>query len=328
MQKTTWEAIEELPDTQQEALLNRFGYEVTGNRHIDCPVCGKVNKKGDGFRINWTQKLGAGQYAGICAGCGPHGIYKLLTSAGATIHELNDLIGFKYGQDCATKKVEKHYKLRRAEDIFSRGIKIRYSEHATRYFSSRGIYSVPGGHCRFVRMLDYFDDSGMLIGQFDAIVSIATDALGKPCYYHVTYIENGEKAKLDPPRKQFSLMPSNITPKCSIKFSPPSDVAGVGEGIESCLSYGQIYKIPVESCLNTSILSNYRPPEYVRQLHIAVDNDKKLGGQAHAWMLAHRVMTRCQWVEKIILRIPKEQGKDFNDVLLEGIGVDEYVISR
>lgn len=330
MHKTTWEAVEELPDTQQEALLNRFGYEVTGNRHTDCPICGKKNKSGDGFRLNWTTKLSIPQYAGICAGCGPHGIYKLLTSAGADIHQINDLIGFKYGKDeLDVKKIEKPRKLARAEAIFSRGIKIKDSQEAIEYFSNRGIYTPPGGHCRFVKALEYYNSNGVLERYCDAIVCIATDSIGKPCYYHVTYIEGGFKAKLDPPRKQHNLMPSMTTPKCSIKFSEPNgSVLAVGEGIESCLSYNQIYRINAVSCLNSTLLCNYRPPEYVTELHIAADNDRKLAGQANAWMLAHKVMCRCSWINKIIIKTPKIVGADFNDVLLNGYEVDEYVTYR
>ena len=94
--KTTEEAVLELSQTQQEALLRSFGLAETGLNHIDCPFCGKKNDKGDGSRINYTDKLGGTlQYASICSGCGARGIMNMLNAVGAELKDINREIGFK-----------------------------------------------------------------------------------------------------------------------------------------------------------------------------------------------------------------------------------------
>lgn len=323
MTLTTWDYVQSLPDTAQEALLNRFGYSVTGNRHIDCPICGKKNKGGDGFRLNWTTKLSPPQYGGICT-CGSFGIWQLLTATGADIHAINDAAGFKYNSADRPTEIKKPPRIERAESIFRRGVKLRDSDHARLYFANRGIYDLPRGHVRLVEQLEYRGSDGNITGHYDAIVSLATDALGKPCYYHVTYIKDGAKAPCDPPRKMFALLSNDIKPRCSIKLGDTAEVMGVAEGIESAVSYESIYKVRTDSCLNAGLLENYRPPEHVHTLHIAADNDKKLAGNSAAFSLASRVRLSCPWVKKIIIRWPVEIGKDFNDVLLEGLEVFTY----
>ncbi|MDZ7922725.1 MAG: toprim domain-containing protein [Marinagarivorans sp.] len=323
MNQTTWDYVKNLPETAQEALLNRFGYRVTGNKHIDCPICGKKNSGGDGFRINWTTKLSPPQYAGICT-CGCFGIWQMLTATGADIHAINDAAGFKYNNCEKPAEIKKPPKLERAESIFRRGLKLYESEHAKLYFANRGIYDLPRGHIRIVENLEYRDCIGAVTGRYDAIVALATDSLGKPCYYHVTYIKDGEKAPCDTPRKMFSLLSNDIKPRCSIKLGGVAEVMGVAEGIETAASYEAIYKVRTDSCMNAGLLEDFRPQEHVKTLHIAADNDRKLAGNSAAWKLATRVRLSCPWVEKIIIRWPKEMGKDFNDVLLEGLEVFEY----
>lgn len=325
--KTTEDAVLELSQTQQEALLRTFGLHETGLRHIDCPFCGKKNKQGDGCRINWTDRLGGQpQYASICAGCGPKGIMGMLYSMGADIHAINREIGFRYGSDAPQEAVQRETRETRLIDCFKTGLPLRESDHAKQYFYNRGIHVIPGYCVRFQPMLNYRDKAGKIIGQYDAIVSCATNALGRPSYLHVTWIKDGHKVELgneNPARKQYSLVPSGIKPRCTIKFANRApEVMAVAEGIESALSYEQIYKVPTEACLNAGLLEEYRPPEYVKELHIAYDNDKKWTGQAAAHKLKNAVACQCPWVQKIVMRGSVETGTDFNDVLLDGLGVD------
>lgn len=331
--KTTEEAVLELSQTQQEALIRSFGLEETNNRHIDCPFCGKKNKQGDGCRINWTDKLGGQpQYASICAGCGPKGIMGMLYGVGADIHAINREIGFKYGQDAAVAPEPKQTREIRLIDVFKRAQPMGQSDHAREYFYNRGIHVVPSYCVRFHPALAYRDHTGKVLGEFDAVISCATNALGRPSYMHITWIKDGYKVELgpeNPARKQYSLVPSGMKPRCSIKFRQRSpEVLAVAEGIESALSYEQIYSVPTESCLNAGLLEEYRPPEYVRELHIARDTDKKWAGQAAAHKLLHGVACHCPWIKRVVIRGPAEFGEDFNDILLTGGEIDELIWDR
>lgn len=332
--KTTEEAVLELSQTQQEALLRTFGLHETGLRHIDCPFCGKKNEGGDGCRINYTDKLGGiPQYSSICAGCGPRGIMNMLNAVGADLMAINREIGFKYGEDRnAEPTTKKPTTQNRLIELFKKSSRpIRESEPAIAYFHNRGIFNLPGSCVRFIPQLTYWH-LGQSIGKYDAIISCATNALGRPSYMHITYIQDGKKVDLGsdkPARKMHSLVANGLKPRCSIKFANRApEILAVAEGIESALSYEELYKMPSEATLNAGLLEEYRPPEYVKELHIAYDNDKKWTGQAAAHKLLNAVACQCPWVQKVVMRGSSETKTDFNDVLLDGLGVDEFVWLR
>ena len=332
--KTTEEAVLELSRTQQEALIRAFGLEETGNKHIDCPFCHKKNKNGDGCRINWTDRLsGVLQYASICAGCGSKGIMGMLYAVGADIHAINREIGFKYGKDAPAEaqSIEKTRESRLI-DAFKSSQSISQSDHARQYFYNRGIHVLPGYCVRFIPSTTYRSKDGKILGNFDAIISCATNALMRPAYMHITWIRDGKKLEIgpdNPARKQYNLTKSGIKQRCSIKFKQRApEVVAVAEGIESALSYEQIYKVPSEACLNAGLLEEYRPSETVKALHIAYDNDKKWTGQAAAHKLLNSVACQCPWVDRVVMRGPREVGEDFNDVLLTCSDVDEFVWTR
>lgn len=330
--RTTEEAVLSLSQSQQEALIRSFGLHETGLKHIDCPFCGKKNKQGDGCRINYTDKLGGvAQYASICAGCGSKGIMGMLFGVGADMHAINREIGFKYGEDSHEAPAPVATKESKLIDIFKSSTPIRSSKHACEYFNNRGIYELPSYCVRFKEGLEYWSGA-KIIGNYDAIVSCATNALGRPSYMHITWIDGGKKVDLgndNPARKQYSLVPNGMKPRCSIKFANRSpEVLAVAEGIESALGYQQFYKIPAEACLNAGLLEEYRPPEHVRELHIARDTDKKWTGQAAAHKLLNSIACHCPWVERVVMRGPSEVGEDFNDILLTGGDVDELIWTR
>jgi putative DNA primase/helicase len=331
--KTTEQAVLELSQAQQEALIRTFGLEETNTRHIDCPFCGKKNKGGDGCRISYTNKLGGDyQYASICAGCGPKGIMGMLYGVGADIHAINREIGFKYGSDATAKPIETKTRESRLIELFKTSRPVSESENILGYLRGRGIQITPSYCVRFAPKLAYRNASGQVIGNFDAMISCATNALGRPAFMHITWLENSKKIDLgseNPARKQYSLQPDGIKPRCSVKFKNRApEVLAVAEGIESALSYEQIYSVPAESCLNAGLLEDYRPPEYVRELHIARDTDKKWAGHAAAHKLLHSIACNCHWVTKIVMRGPRQIGEDFNDILLTGGDVDELVWVR
>lgn len=135
---------------------------------------------------------------------------------------------------------------------------------------------------------------------------------------HLTYLEDGRKASHS--RARVMTTPLGEIAGASVPLQQPTadGVLGVGEGIETSLSGGQLFNVPVHACLNANLLERFNPPPEVRRLVIFGDNDESYTGHAAAYALAKRM--RCKPPGKRIpvdVLIPRDVGKDWNDVLIE-----------
>ena len=70
-------------------------------------------------------------------------------------------------------------------------------------------------------------------------------------------------------------------------------------------------EVPVWSCISTSGIESFEPPEGVRELIVFADNDPNFAGQKAAFAVAHRLKLKGFGVEVIV---PPEHG-DWLDVL-------------
>ena len=132
-----------------------------------------------------------------------------------------------------------------------------------------------------------------------------------PTNLHRTYLTlNGQKADVGSVRK---VMAGGIAKGSAIRLFEPGPVLGVAEGIETAFAASELFRVPVWSTINTTILSGWQPPEDVHQVIIFGDNDPKFGGQAAANALAHRLA--CSGLS-VRIEIPPKVGEDWNDVLL------------
>jgi putative DNA primase/helicase len=71
------------------------------------------------------------------------------------------------------------------------------------------------------------------------------------------------------------------------------------------------FGVPVWSCVSSSLMESWAPPEGIKRVIVFGDNDANATGQAAAWSLAHRLNVEGLHVE---VRIPDLEG-DWNDVL-------------
>lgn len=135
---------------------------------------------------------------------------------------------------------------------------------------------------------------------------------GTPTNLHRTYLAlAGEKAAVDPVRKT---MWGTIAPGSAIRLFEPGPVMGIAEGIETAFAASDLFRIPVWAAINSTLLSSWRPPEGTHQVFVFGDNDPKLGGQAAAHALGHKLACRGLSVE---IKIPPVVGQDWNDVLMK-----------
>ena len=131
---------------------------------------------------------------------------------------------------------------------------------------------------------------------------------GRFLTFHVTYLEDGHKAPVDPCRK---MLPGPGLKGAAVELWPHNEVLGIAEGIETAIAAHMLFKVPVWAALNTSLLKSFTPPDQVKRLVIFGDNDTNHAGQAAAYALAHRLHDRVE----IEIKFPDSPG-DFNDVLI------------
>lgn len=139
-----------------------------------------------------------------------------------------------------------------------------------------------------------------------AMVAIARGAGGVPKGLHITHL-GPDGAKLR--RTCFGSLTG-----AAVRLQPAQRELAVAEGIETALSFAELYAVPTWAALSASGLAAFVAPPGIRRLVIAADADDRGAGLVAAQQLAERMRGRCD-VE--IHSAP--QGQDWNDVL-QGVG--------
>ena len=175
----------------------------------------------------------------------------------------------------------------------------------SRYLESRGLVMPPG--LLWHPAVDYFRD-GQWIQKYPAMLAPITRDR-KFLTFHCTYLEDGQKAPVDPCRK---MLPGPGLKGAAVELWPAGEVLGITEGIETAIAAHMLFDLPVWAALNTSLLKSWTPPDGVKRIVIFGDNDRNYAGQAAAYALAHRLHGRVD----IDIRFPDQPG-DYNDVLIQ-----------
>lgn len=173
----------------------------------------------------------------------------------------------------------------------------------SRYLEGRGLTLPPG--LLWHPNVDYRQD-GELVGTYPAMLAPVTRN-GQFLTLHVTYLQDGHKAPVDPCRK---LLPGPGFKGGAVELYPAGPTLGIAEGIETAIAASMMHQVPVWASLNTSLMKSWLPPEGVERVVIFGDHDANHAGQAAAHTLAHRLHGRVD----VDVRFPAEPG-DWNDVL-------------
>jgi hypothetical protein len=86
---------------------------------------------------------------------------------------------------------------------------------------------------------------------------------------------------------------------------------GVAEGIETALAAAQLFEQPVWAAISSAMLEKWTPPAGCNEVAVYADNDRKFGGQAAAYALAHRLSRDFD----VTVKLTPIVGSDWNDVL-------------
>src|SRR5690606_8618466 len=116
-------------------------------------------------------------------------------------------------------------------------------------------------------------------------------------------------APVSAPRKL--LTPIGSLDGAAIRLWPRAEHMGVAEGIETAIAAATLFRIPVWSVLNTTLMEKWQPPKGVKRVTICADHDANFAGHKAAYTLAFRLANAGLEVD---VRVPDEVG-DWNDVL-------------
>jgi len=302
-----------------EFIFEKYGMPPkTGGKHYagECPIC----KSKGAFRIDDTR----GDGGWICK-CGSGTAFKLLGLATGKdfktlAAEIDKLLGRTYQTD-QRQPTQNMTNVHKARSKFLSLPKLAGTQ-GQEYLNKRGIFSLPRGGVRLSPQEFCKETSA----NSTALYAIASDEFGEPVYIHRTFLEGTSKANIETQRKLFKL--KEFDGPAAVKMFAVAEVMGISEGIETGLSAHTLYKMPVWSTINTSIMRKFRAPTGVKTLYIFADNDKNGAGLAAAFECGHRNVLTNNDVTEVVIRWPQDYGKDFNDVLVAGGQVIEWRLGK
>lgn len=283
------------------------GSALTGN-HGPCPMCGGRD------RFRFDDADGSGSWIcsqGCGAGYGVHLVMKVngwgFADAAKRIEALIDRVEPEQSKPTRKTSADALNALWRAS------APIRHDNAAGRWLIRRVGAATPNPALRFVERLQH-NDAGVKTFH-PGMIARVSDAAGQPVTLHRTYLTpDGRKAAVASPRK---LMPGGMPKGGAIRLTPAAETLGVAEGVETALAVAALFGVPCWSTVNSSLLEAWSPPAGTRSVIVFGDNDPKYGGQAAAYALAHRLACDDRLGVKAEVRLPHEEGDDWNDVLLK-----------
>jgi putative DNA primase/helicase len=298
----------ELIKLHEHDILKRYGFEITGNRHIDCPICGARKK----FRIHTS--LGYISYVCVCSNGGLTKL--LLETTGKPFKVLADEIDLFYGNmvDCVDSTPE--YK--KIADRFIKMDNIVFT-NVERYLNGRGISHIPERGVK--RTISKHYESGL---ELETMYALAVDNNDKPIYEHYTFLDGNKKANVDPVRKLKTI--SNYTGSCAVRLYSHKGTLGIAEGVETACSASQIFNTPTWATLNTSIMKKFRAPKGVYNLIIYADNDSHGAGLSVAFECGHRNILSNNDVNDV--EIKWTSAGDWNDYLFRQGEIYNWKLNR
>lgn len=270
------------------------------NKHGPCPVCGGTD------RFRFDDKDGNGTW--FCSKCGSGRGIELVIAlrGGITFKEacavIDPLVGSAKMHTSRDKKRDPAPLIMRIKSESSRDV-----ADVAQYLEGRGLEVPPGilGHAG----LTYYTD-GNAAGKYAAMIAPMLSHDGELLSHHVTYLEDGKKAQVDPAKKMMT--PVRKLDGACARLYRRGQVLAIAEGIESAIAYKMLTSVPTWAATSSSLLAKWKPPLGVSTVVIAGDNDASYAGQHAAYSLACRLVIDGYHV---MVDIPKEVDTDWCDVL-------------
>jgi putative DNA primase/helicase len=250
--------------------------EVLDGRHHKCPANGQGED-----RFRFADRNGSGNYFCACSAGDKGGMALLMCCQGLSYAEAaKEVERVAEGANAAPIKPKRDPReaLNRIRTL------VRPAGKSVRdYLASRNLDVPPG--VRQARLV-YWHERKRL-GDFDCMVALVSSAQAKPLTYHVTYLQDGQKADVPCARK---VMPPVATiTGGAIRLYPVAEEMGVAEGIETAIAATMLTGIPTWAAVSAGGVESFQPPARCKRLVVFGDNDTTFTGQAAAYALAKRL---------------------------------------
>lgn len=250
---------------------------VLDGKHHPCPATGQ----GDD-RFRFADRNGSGNYF-CCDSEGRNGGLSLLMhvhgwSYAEAAREVERVVGY-VKEDAPRQKRDPRNALNRVRRLVKpAGLEV------ARYLKRRGLELAPG--IKQAR-LTYWED-GRQAGVFDCMIGLILSPQNRPQSYHITYLQDGEKAPVRAQRKMMT--PVDTVKGGAVRLYPAAARMGVAEGIETAIAAHMMSGLPVWAAINAGNLEYFQPPKVCEHLTIFGDTDTSYTGQAAAYVLARRMV--------------------------------------
>lgn len=287
--------VRQIAQGRWRSILTILGMDerALSGKHGPCPMCGGKD------RFRFDDKEGRGTY--FCSGCGAgDGVQLAMGITGLSFRdvaaEVERIAGTVRPATTRTDRTDED-KLSALRRVFRESRPIERGDEACRYLAGRGLrlYDLPES-IRLHPGMPY-RDGGAVLGTFPTMLATVTDAAGRALSMHRTFIQDGTKAPVPAPKKLMQGLPLS---GAAIRLTPVSRSLGIAEGVETALAASELFEVPVWSCLSTSGIEAFDPPEGVEHVIVFADNDANFAGQAAAYRAAHRLAIKGYEVEVCI----------------------------
>lgn len=143
-----------------------------------------------------------------------------------------------------------------------------------------------------------------------AMLALLTDAAGRTCAVHRTFLAPGGAGKADVEPVRMTLGPVR---GAAVRLHQPGAWLVVAEGIETALAASVLLRAPAWAAVSAGNMADALAlPEMVREVIVAADND------APGLAAARRAVARFRAEGRTVrLAVPDRSGADFNDLLRE-----------
>jgi len=290
-------------------ILRGLGVEDSflNKRNGPCPLCG-----GGTDRFRWKDTDGHGGY--YCNKCGPGDGFDLLMKLHPwkfreTACRIEEYLGDGASNYKPKPKNDPAVAIKR---VMGEAQAITQGDEVSRYLEGRGLYGIPSDLLFHAAL--YESETSKT---FPAMIALVKNVEGVVVSVHRTYLQAGEKAKINSPRKMMT--PVGTVNGATIRLYPVESHIGIAEGIETCIAAHQLFNIPVWAAISAGGVKTFKPPEGVNRVTVYSDNDRNFVGQSAGYELAKKLSLKGVQVE---VKVPFHAGDDWADVLLQKEQVD------
>jgi putative DNA primase/helicase len=304
-----FERIQDRTKGRWRHLLPAIGIpeRFLSNKHGPCPMCEGTD------RFRWDDKNGSGSF--YCSKCGAgSGVDLVMCFKGVPFIDAKRIIE-EHLPDAAivAPKAARTPNMDLLAERWQAARRLTGDDPASLYLARRGlVFDVPPVCLRWMENYPYHhDDKAITKHPVMLALFVGPDRSSHTIQY--TYLDGaGGKADVPTPRK---LHPAKVPNGGAVRLAASAETMGVAEGVETALAAMKTFEIPVWATLSTTSLMKWEPPPTAKHVIVFGDNDRGFAGQLAAYNLAHTLALKTYCVE---VRIPKEPGTDWNDMIEVG----------